>query len=65
MALKSFSSGSNGAIQSAKMPAAANMTSTMTRPMVPSGLRPAEVERAAEQRVLAQQRVGIVGGGER
>src|SRR6185437_111466 len=35
---KSFSSGSNGAIQSAQMPATANST-TMTRPIVPSGLR--------------------------
>ena len=38
MAVKSFSSGSNGAIQSANTPAAM-MTSTITRPMVPSGLR--------------------------
>src|SRR5215510_12956485 len=38
MALKSFSSGSKGAIQSANRPAA-NMTSTITKPNVPSGWR--------------------------
>src|SRR4029077_20497973 len=38
MALKSFSSGSNGAIQSALRPATM-MTSTIARPMAPSGLR--------------------------
>src|SRR5260221_13094411 len=36
--LKSFSSGSNGAIQSAKPPAMAN-TTTIARPIPPSGLR--------------------------
>src|SRR5580698_10068059 len=38
---KSFSSGSNGAIQSAKPPARANST-TINRPIAPSGLRRAK-----------------------
>src|SRR5260221_3182602 len=46
MELKSFSSGSNGAIQSAKPPATA-ITTTIARPTTPSGLRRQKVSALA------------------
>src|SRR5215213_8944133 len=47
MAVKSFSAGSNGAIQSASPPAR-NITTTITRPKVPSGWRRTKLSDAAQ-----------------
>jgi hypothetical protein len=62
MALKSFSSGSNGAIQAGE-DAGDREQQHDDQAGGAERFAPAEIERSAEQRVAARQLVGIVGGG--